>query len=85
MTRGQDILVTLCQRMETEAPADAAAVYALTHAATEAFNTLAEAFEEAESEIETAARDNIAVDVEAILTAYGHALDLEEALAPRDW
>jgi len=80
--RGVDILVRLCAALERERPVDAAGVYALTHAATEEFNAmLDDGFD-----LETVARESIAADVKAILAAYGHdALDLEEAIAPRDW
>lgn len=84
--KGAGILVGLCAQLEAEKPTSPAAVYALTHAATKAFNALQDDFSEAESEIETAARDAIAGDFEFILRCYGHGgLDLEEAIAPRDW
>lgn len=84
--KGAAILVGLCAQLEAEKPTSPAAVYALTHQATEAFNLLEEEFSEAESEIETAARDAIAGDFDFILRCYGHGhLDLEEAIAPRDW
>jgi Family of unknown function (DUF5713) len=58
----------------------------LTHAATDDFNQLAEEFFEAESEIETAARECIAADFEFIANAYGFAnADVEELIATRDW
>lgn len=86
VAKGALILVDLCAQFEAKKPSSADEVYALTHAATEAFNELQEEFFEADSEIETAARDAIAMDFEFILRAYGHAaLDLEEAIAPRDW
>jgi len=84
--KGAGILVGLCAQFEAEKPTTPDAVYALTHAATEAFNALQEDFFEAESEIETAAREAIAGDVGFILSCYGHGgLDVEEAIAPRDW
>jgi hypothetical protein len=60
-------------------------LYALTHAATEEFNALAEEFEENDSELETAAREAIAEDFEWIAKAYGFDADIEELIAPRDW
>lgn len=84
VAKGRQILLDLCEGIERDAPVGEA-VYALTHAATERFNALDEELHEAESEIETAARDEIAVDVEFILETYGYEVDLEEALAPRDW
>ncbi|MFJ4681808.1 DUF5713 family protein [Streptomyces sp. NPDC088789] len=84
--RGRDILVRLCERIEAERPADLAALYALTHAATEEFNALQEEFWSAGSEIDTMARDTIATDFELIARAYGFAdADLEELVGPRDW
>jgi hypothetical protein len=67
-------------------PADEAALYELTHAATEQFNDLAEQFYDANSEIETVAAECIALDFEFIARAYGFEnADLEELIATRDW
>jgi len=82
--KGQRLLVDLAERIEREAP-KGEAVYVLTHATTEAFNELQEEFFEAESEIETCAREAIAEDIGFILDAYGYTFDIEEAIAPRDW
>ncbi|MDI1448474.1 DUF5713 family protein [Polyangium sp. 6x1] len=82
--KGQRLLAALAERIEKEAP-KGKAVYALTHATTEAFNDLQEEFFEAESEIETVAREAIAEDIGFILDAYGYEFDIEEAIAPRDW
>ncbi|MFE6780350.1 DUF5713 family protein [Streptomyces sp. NPDC057702] len=84
--KGVAVLRRLCERIEAERPADLPALHALTHPATEEFNALEEDFEEAGSEIETAARDAIAEDFWFIATAYGFAdVDVEELIAPRDW
>lgn len=84
--KGKQILIALCERIEAEKPTDLAALYALTHAATEQFNDLAEEFEENDSEIETAARECICADVSVIAAAYGFAdADHEELTVPRDW
>ena len=84
--KGKALLVGLCESIEKDKPANLDALYALTHATTEAFNSLAEEFEENGSEIETAARDAIGTDFGAIAEAYGFAeADLEELIAPRDW
>jgi Family of unknown function (DUF5713) len=84
--KGKAILVELCAKLEASTTLNDAAVYALTHAATEEFNALGAEFEESGSELETAARESIASDVGFILRAYGFEhLDLEEAIAPRDW
>jgi Family of unknown function (DUF5713) len=55
--KGKQILLRLCARIEQEKPADEAALYVLTHAATDDFNRLAEEFFDADSEIETGARE----------------------------
>lgn len=83
--KGKSILLELCAQIETETPAENTEVYALTHAATEKFNALNTELLAANSEIETTARENIARDIDFVLQTYGYYLDLEEALAPRDW
>jgi hypothetical protein len=82
--KGQRLLLELARDIDRQAP-EGEAVYLLTHATTEAFNDLAEEFEEADSEIETVARESIAASIDDILEAYGYEVDLEEAIAPRDW
>ena len=84
--KGKAVLLRLCERIEAERPGDLAALYALTHAATEEFNALEEDFEEAGSEIETAAREQIAEDFGFIASAYGFTdAEVEDLIAPRDW
>ncbi|MBX3713283.1 MAG: hypothetical protein KF800_15085 [Lysobacter sp.] len=83
--RARDVLLRLCASIEREAPAGLAALYVLTHAATEEINALESAFEEAGSEIETAARECFAEDFEFIASAYGFEADYEELIAPRNW
>lgn len=82
--KGQGLLLALAAKIERTKPVGDA-VYALTHATTEAFNDLQDEFFEADSELETVAREAIAADVEFLLTTYGYTFDLEEAIAPRDW
>ena len=53
VTRGKEILLRLCARIEAESPSGLAALYALTKVATEEFNALEAEFEAAGSEIET--------------------------------
>ena len=48
-------------------------------------NDLQEEFEENDSEIETAARDSIAIDVIEILKWFEIDLDAESAIGARDW
>ncbi|MFI5572242.1 DUF5713 family protein [Streptomyces sp. NPDC051740] len=84
--RGRAVLLALCERVEKDRPAGLTALYALTHAATEEFNDLQAAFEEAGSEIETVAREEIAGEFRFVARAYGFAdADAEELIAPRDW
>lgn len=83
---GRDILVRLCERIEAERPADLAALYVLTHAATDEFNTLEAEFDAEGSEIETVARELIAEDFWFIADAYGFDdADHEELIGTRDW
>ncbi|MER7789595.1 DUF5713 family protein [Streptomyces sp. NPDC097640] len=84
--KGRAILLRLCERIEAERPADLAALYVLTQAATEEFNLLEAEFEAAGSEIETVAREEIAEDFWFVASAYGFTdADVEEMIATRDW
>lgn len=84
--RGRGILLRLCERVEADRPAGLPALYALTHAATEEFNELEAAFEEAGSEIETTAREEIGEDFWFVAQAYGFPdADPEALIAPREW
>ncbi|MFG3255587.1 DUF5713 family protein [Streptomyces sp. NPDC048172] len=86
LDKGKAILVALCERIEAEKPADLDALYVLTHAATEEFNDLEAEFDEAGSEIETIAREEIGDDFWFVATAYGFEdADIEELIAPREW
>ncbi|QFY05895.1 hypothetical protein GBF35_03710 [Nonomuraea phyllanthi] len=84
--KGRDILLRLCERIEDKRPSDLAALYALTHTATEEFNELEAEFDAAGSEIETVAREVIAEDFWFVASAYGFAdADVDELIATRDW
>lgn len=84
--KGAAILLALCERIEAERPADLAALYRLTHAATEEFNALEGEFEAAGSEIETVAREQIGDDFWFVARAYGFEdADSEDLIATRDW
>ncbi|MFC5185869.1 DUF5713 family protein [Actinomadura harenae] len=86
VAKGQGILRRLCGRIEADPPADLPALYALTHAATESFNDLQDEFFDADSEIETVARDHIASDFYFVAESYGFKdADIEELVATRDW
>lgn len=84
--RGKEILLRLCERVEAERPDGLDALYALTRAATEEFNALQDAFWEADSDLETVAREEIAGDFGFVALAYGFQdADVEELIAARDW
>ncbi|CAI3947892.1 unnamed protein product [Commensalibacter communis] len=84
----EDTLRHLCEQIEKQQPKDMKALCVLTHAAVEAINNIQEEFWEAESELETAARECICGDFIFILKNYGFDLDedqYEEAIENRDW
>ena len=84
--RVKAILVRLCERIESERPSSDEALLALTDEAVDAINDLGEAFEEADSELETGARESIGGDFLVLLPAYGFGhVDVEEAIRNRDW
>ncbi|GAA0341339.1 DUF5713 family protein [Morganella psychrotolerans] len=84
--QGEDILLRLCETLESNPPADLAALYVLTARATEEFNDLQEAFGEAGSEIETVARESIGNSFYIIACAYGFEdADPETLITERDW
>lgn len=86
LDKGRGILRRLCERIETERPADLTALYALTEVATVEFNELEAEFEAAGSEIETVARDEIGGDFWIVASAYGFPdADPEKLIAARDW
>lgn len=83
--KGVDILLNLCYQIETKKPKNLEGLYLLTHYSTKEFNNLQNEFYQNESEIETVARDCIAMDFEFIANAYGFNADTEELIAPREW
>ncbi|REF00400.1 DUF5713 family protein [Thermomonospora umbrina] len=86
VAKGKAILLTLCERIETERPPDLETLYALTRVATEAFNALDEELWAAGSEIETFAREVISEDFWFVASTYGFPeADLEALVAARDW
>ena len=79
---GKEILLRLCARIEADRPADLAALYVLTQAATEEFNDL----QDEDFDIETVAREEIAAEFWFIAQAYGFEdADVEELIATRAW
>lgn len=82
----KQILLDLCEQIETQQPANDQALLVLTHAATERINVLEEEFGENESELETVAREVMAEDFAYIVRAYGfEEVDIEDVIAPREW
>ena len=82
----KQILLDLCQQIEAQKPQNLDALYIFTHVATEHINVLQDAFDEAESEIETVARKSIGSDIYFIAQSYGFVdADQEELISPRDW
>lgn len=82
----RDVILDACREIEAEKPKTHEALYAITCRATEKINDLQEEFEENESEIETAARDDIATTFGYVAETYGFPdADLEELVATRDW
>lgn len=81
----RQVLMDLSVQIERIKPSSLAALYVLTHAATEKVNDLQLRFEESGSEIETVARDCIGMDFDFIARAYGFTADIEELIAPREW
>ncbi|MBW3597634.1 MAG: hypothetical protein KY475_10200 [Planctomycetes bacterium] len=80
------VLEDACREIESQNPANHKQLYEITCRATERINDLQEEFEDNDSEIETAARDDIAVSFGYIASVYGFPdADLEELVATRDW
>lgn len=84
--RVKQVLLDACHQIETSKPTTAAELLRITHAATEQINDLNEVFGEHESELETGAREVMAMDFGYIARAYGfEAVDIEDLIATRDW
>lgn len=81
----REILVNLCVQIETWKPSTDAELFQLTHAATELINSLADEFDDHDSELETGAREALGKDFTFIAEAYGFDVDTEEVMAPREW
>jgi hypothetical protein len=81
----KNILLEFCNEIEEEGPSNLDALYKLSHAATDRINDLENEFDEADSEIETVARDTIGVDFEFIANTYNFDADIEMLIATRDW
>ena len=80
------VLRDLCVDIERENPATLDDLYLLTCAATDKVNDLQDDFLEADSQIETFAREVICEAFDVIANAYGFDdADSEELTASRDW
>lgn len=81
----KNILLNLCYEIETNKPTNLDELYKLTHSSTDKLNDLQDEFFENDSEIETGARECLAVNFEFVAEAYGFEADIEELIATRDW
>lgn len=82
----KNILLDFCNNIEDSRPTSLDELYELSHESTERLNLLEDEFNEHNSEIETAARECLALNFEIIANAYGYEdADIEELLAPREW
>lgn len=82
----RDVILQACREIEAEKPLTENELYVITCRATDKINDLQEDFFENESEIETVARDDIAVTFGYVAMTYGFPeADLEELVATRDW
>lgn len=80
------VLRDLCLEIEKEQPQSLEDLYELTNAATETINDLQNDFWEADSEIETGAREAICEAFELIAKAYSFDdADSEELTSAREW
>ena len=82
----RDLLIAAAKRIEGEHPKTLEELYSITCWATEGINDLKKEFLENNSEIETAARDDIAISFKYIATTYGFKdAKTQELVATRDW
>ncbi|WP_433830378.1 DUF5713 family protein [Flavobacterium anhuiense] len=79
------VLLEFCFNIEKSKPKNLEQLYELSHTATGKINDLQEDFYQNESEIETVAREVIALDFEFISKSYGFKADEEELISNRDW
>lgn len=79
------VLLEFCFNIEKTKPKNLEQLYNLSRTATGKINDLQEDFYQNESEIETMAREVIALDFEFIAKSYGFQADGEELISNRDW
>lgn len=82
----EEILLSLCEEIESKHPNSKKEILRLTHAATCKINDLEKEFIDNGSELETMAREAMAEEFELIVQSYGFSqLDIEDVIAPREW
>lgn len=81
----KDVLLEFCFNIEKSNPKNLGQLYELSHNATGKINSLQEDFYRNGSEIETGAREAIAMDFDFICKSYGFKADVEELISNRDW
>ncbi|WP_406845372.1 DUF5713 family protein [Flavobacterium soyae] len=81
----RDVLLEFCFNIEKSKPKNLDQLYELSHTATEKINNLQDDFYRNGSELETGAREAIAMDFDFICKSYGFKADVEELIANRDW
>ena len=81
----KNILLDLCESIETQKPKNLTELYKLTHKATNEINKLEVEFNENNSEIETRARECLGDNFEFISKSYGFDADVEELISTREW
>lgn len=79
------ILLELCFEIESKKPSNLEELYKLTHSSTERLNELQDEFFENDSEIETGAREYLAIDFEFVAKSHGYDADIEELITTREW
>lgn len=79
------VLLEFCFSIEKSKPKNLDQLYELSHIATGKINNLQEDFYRNGSELETGARETIAMDFDFISKSYGFKADIEELISNRDW
>lgn len=81
----RDVLLHLCNSIEKSKPENLEGLYKLTRQSTSQINNLKSDFENNDSEIETGARECLAMEFDFIAKTYGFQADVEEMISNRDW
>lgn len=81
----KDVLLLLCNEIDDKQPKSLPELYKLTQQSTTQINDLQSDFENNGSEIETGARECIAMEFDFIAKSYGFQADVEEMIANREW